>query len=483
MPLRIDGERLQRTLLLILILTLFLLIPLRIIGYGYSPGDDALRHTAFAVDDRPWGDVVVLNPMIRPDVDGHAGWHAFLKTVHRATGWDAGKLVMLSIVLAYLTFTLTGLAASGSPPAWFLAWTIMSVIEPALFHKLLLGRPLFFTMASVAILLFIWTRDRPLQTRVELAIVFLILAVNVTMHTSSWYLWTIAIPPLVACRRWRSLVVFLFALVAAIVTAALLVGWYDALYAPLLYVYLGVLRAGTWATNLVTELQPSGGPFIGLLVVAAVLALKCSFGARLRNELLQVDLCFVALSWVLALMVVRFWSDWGLPAMAVWFTRQLRDGLKISMAGLPRASDSAAVFGIAAAVLYLGQTADVGGQYTGSLRSSLLSAPITDFAPELPDEGGVLYSTEMGVFFAIYHRMPQLKFRFALAFEPGIMDPEDLRTLRAIQSYGQLRDYKPWFEKMKPADRVLVRWSSKPEWPGLEFKPFYGLWMGRKVPP
>ena len=84
----IDAERLQRSLLLFLILGILLLIPLRIIGYGYMPPDDALRHTAFAVDNRDWGDIILLNPEFRKDMDGQPGWNGFLRLVHRATGWQ-----------------------------------------------------------------------------------------------------------------------------------------------------------------------------------------------------------------------------------------------------------------------------------------------------------------------------------------------------------------------------------------------------------
>ncbi|HEY5234062.1 MAG TPA: hypothetical protein VIK35_11070, partial [Verrucomicrobiae bacterium] len=38
-----------------------LMIPLRIIQYGYLPGDDALRHAAKAVSGRPWPEILVLN--------------------------------------------------------------------------------------------------------------------------------------------------------------------------------------------------------------------------------------------------------------------------------------------------------------------------------------------------------------------------------------------------------------------------------------
>ena len=58
----IDEERLTRLVLLLVILAVFLLVPLRIIAYGYMPPDDALRHSAFAVANRAWGDVMLLDP-------------------------------------------------------------------------------------------------------------------------------------------------------------------------------------------------------------------------------------------------------------------------------------------------------------------------------------------------------------------------------------------------------------------------------------
>ena len=93
----------------------------------------------------------------------------------------------------------------------------------------------------------------------------------------------------------------------------------------------------------------------------------------------------------------------------------------------------------------------------------------------------MLYSADMGAFYAIYFRLPHAQFKFSTAFEPGFMPPEDLKVLRAIQSSGGLRAYKPWFEKMTARDRVFLNAPVKPAWPGIEFKEFYGAWMGRKV--
>jgi hypothetical protein len=211
------------------------------------------------------------------------------------------------------------------------------------------------------------------------------------------------------------------------------------------------------------------------------LAAKFLRGANLRAEIYQVDFCLMLMTWVMGLYVMRFWLDWGLPAMAVWMSRQIRDGLQLKLSGLSRHWETVGLFTLAAGTLYLGLTANAGGRYTATLRNPLLMASLEDFASELPEEGGVLYSADMATFFGIYHRMPHAKFKFSTAFESGIMPPEDLKVLRAIQLNGLVRDYKPWFEKMTSKDRIVLGAPGKPEWPEMEFKRFYSGWIGRKI--
>jgi hypothetical protein len=476
------AERFLRSGILILCLAVFLLVPLRIISYGYLPPDDALRHSAHAVDGRDWSEVILLNPEFRPEMDGQPGWHRLLRLVHLSTGWSPDRLVEFSIVLAFLTFTLGGLVAFGNPPAWFLTCALMSVIEPGLFQRFSLGRPLFFSMTALVVMLFLWTRTRPVRWWLEAAVGFAVFTIAIVMHSSAWYLWPIAFLPLIACGRWRSLLIAAGALAMSIAAASLFNGWYNTLVVPLLGLKLALLQANTVGTNLVSELQPSGGPVLGLFVVALVLVAKSLRGANPRTEIVQVDFCLMLVAWMMGLFVVRFWTEWGLPAMAVWMSRQIRDGLELKLSGLSRHWETIGLFGLASGILYLGLTANIGGRYTQALKNPLLMAPIEDFASELPEDGGVLYSANMGTFYAIYHRMPHVKFRFSTAMEPGIMPPEDLNVLRAIQSTGLLRDYQPWFEKMTSKDRIVLNAPAKPEWPEMEFKQFYGGgWIGRKV--
>jgi hypothetical protein len=475
------AERFLRSGILVLCLAVFLLVPLRIVSYGYLPPDDALRHSAHAVDGRNWSEVILLNPEFRPDMDPHPGWERLLRSVHLWTGWSPSGLVDFAVILSLLSFTLAGLIAFGNPPAWLLACALMSVIEPALFHRLSMGRPVFFSMTALVIMLFLWTRIRPVRWWVEGAVAFSVFTIDVVMHSLTWYLWPLLILPLVACRRWRSLLIMAAAMVASIAAASVFNGWYNTLVVPLLVLKDAVFEANVVSTSLVSELQPSGGAYLSLVVVTLILIAKGLRGANIRAEIFQVDFCLMLLAWMMGLFVLRFWTDWGLPAMAVWTSRQIRDGLELKPSGLTRHWETIGLVGMAAGILYLGLTANTDGRYTQALKSALLMRPTEEFASELPEDGGVLYSVEMEVFYDIYYRLPHAKFRFSTGFAPGIMPPEDLKVLRAIQSNGGVRAYRPWFEKMTGRDRVFLNAPVKPEWPGMEFREFYGAWMGRKI--
>jgi len=474
-------ERFLRSVILVLCLAVFLLVPLRIVSYGYLPPDDALRHSAHAADGRNWGEVILLNPEFRPDMDSHPGWERVLRAVHLRTGWSPSGLVDFSVICAFLSFTLAGLIAFGNAPAWLLACALMSVIEPALFHRLSLGRPVFFSMTGLIIMLFLWTRIRPARWWVEGAVAFSVFTIDVVMHPTTWYLWLLVVLPLLACRRWRSLLLMAAAMAASLAAAALVNGWYNTLLVPFLVLKLALFQAHVVGTNLVSELQPSGGAYSSLVVVAILLIVRCLRGAKLRAEIFQVDFCLMLVTWVMGLFVLRFWTDWGLPAMAVWMSRQIRDNLDLKPSGLSRPWETIGLVGMAAGILYLGLTANTDGRYTHAFKSAVLTVPVEEFVSELPENGGVLYSADMGAFYAIYFRLPHAQFKFSTAFEPGFMPPEDLKVLRAIQSSGGLRAYKPWFEKMTARDRVFLNAPVKPAWPGIEFKEFYGAWMGRKV--
>src|SRR5215469_3644779 len=66
----------------ILIIGTLLVTVGKIVGYGYLPPDDALRHSAKAVSGKPWSEILVLRPGF--EMDPYPGWHAILGAVHHA---------------------------------------------------------------------------------------------------------------------------------------------------------------------------------------------------------------------------------------------------------------------------------------------------------------------------------------------------------------------------------------------------------------
>src|SRR5580692_10483889 len=84
----------------VIVILAVLFIPLKIIGYGYLPPDDALRHAAQGVSGKPWGDVVVLAEPLK--VDFQFGWDLFLRCLHRWTGANAEALAEISVVILFL---------------------------------------------------------------------------------------------------------------------------------------------------------------------------------------------------------------------------------------------------------------------------------------------------------------------------------------------------------------------------------------------
>src|SRR5665213_374633 len=122
-----------------------LAIPLKIIGDGYLPADDALRHAAKAVSGKPWSQILVLN-----DSHGMAsefGWQALLGAVHHATNWDAETLVIFSVAALFIVVNTVLWPWLKRPEAWFVA-LLAAMIVSDLPQRFLLGRPFVITIAA-----------------------------------------------------------------------------------------------------------------------------------------------------------------------------------------------------------------------------------------------------------------------------------------------------------------------------------------------
>ena len=153
--------------------------------------------------------------------------------------------------------------------------------------------------------------------------------------------------------------------------------------------------------------------------------------------------------WLLGLKVYRFWDDWGLPAMLLWFALQLQKELP-RLVGFNSGKRLLVASGLALAV-YLMATADINSRYTWNLTNDYLTENNPELAGWLPEKKGILYSADMRVFNDTFFKNPKASWRYILGFESGLMRPEDLNVLRKVQwNYGDVRAYEALGKKNEP---------------------------------
>ena len=216
------------------------------------------------------------------------------------------------------------------------------------------------------------------------------------------------------------------------------------------------------------------------LVSAGVLLLamgRCRPSAEWsRNPVLWL----AVLGWTLGLGSQRFWFDWGLPAAVVSVAFAIEAWL-VDTPTLPRLATLGATV-LLAVGFTLTASADHGRRWSNEIWR--LYAPV--FAPQnrtwLPDTGGVLYNTDMNIFYLGLYLNPRLDYRFQVGFEPTLLPDQELSRLREIQRRGVTDDaLRPWVTRLRPIDRIAVLRSGPPpalntlEW----FSPMPGVWLGR----
>src|SRR5262245_2735420 len=114
------GQALQRYVPLIvyaIVVLVILVIPLKILTYGYLPiYDDALPDAAKAVSGKPWPEILVLKSSYT--MDHHVGWHTLLQKLHQAMKWDAEGLVLFSVAGLFMLAAWSALPWLKRPEAW-----------------------------------------------------------------------------------------------------------------------------------------------------------------------------------------------------------------------------------------------------------------------------------------------------------------------------------------------------------------------------
>ena len=457
------------------------LVPLLVLAQGYVPPDDALRHAAKVVAGRPWSEILVLDG--RAGLDLHAGWHALLGAVHAATGLQQHGLVAVAVVLGALVVLLPPLLCVRRPESWLLALLPAALATPWP-ARVLLGRPFLLSVALVLLIAFTWRRlgaaRRPWPLLGLLAVGT---ALCVQAHT---VLSLLPLPVLctLLARRWRVAGRLLAALAVGVLLGALASG------APLAF-----LRQTVWVTQasvdldlpadeLVFEFRPASGDATFLLFVAGLLlATRPRAGGQAgeaaarggrraggwRAALRDPAAVLAGVGWLLGLRVMRFWLDWGLPALLAVLARRLDAAARAAGMGVapdagPRAAQRAGgrrlALAVASALALVAVFAgDIDQRWTQHVPRDYLDARRPAVAAWLPGAGGIVYSASMALFYETFFALPHAPWRYVLGFEPANMPPADLAVYREAR-LCRLVDaaFLPWAQRLRDEDRLcLVR--------------------------
>lgn len=454
-------------------------IPLKILSYGYLPPDDALRHAAKAVDQRPWGEIIVLREGFQ--MDHNPGWHWLLGTVHKLTQADPESLVVGSVIFLFGLTLILPIFRIRRPEAWLGALLISTITFPDVIYRALLGRPLSVTIATTIYILLLW-RDQ-IKSRPSLAILAAttaLLAASVWLH-GSWYLFALVVAAFALAGRWTASACLAGCWIVGSLLGAACTGHPLAFLWLHLRILLNSFADAPLQRMLVLEYQPTDGSPVAVLVVVALLFWRYLAG-RWNPRCIQNPIFLLAiLAWILGLRLGRFFSDWGMPALLLWIALELKEHLEHLV---PANSNRrlGITLGLCASLVFA-LTSDTNSRWTRSLDVEFLSAQDPDVAPWLPEKGGILYSAEMATFYQTFFKNPHASWRYILGFEATFMPIEDFKVYRNIQrNFYSFKSFEPWVQKLRTQDRLLIRSSAPPAStiPELEWhQAARDVWIGR----
>ena len=434
---------------------------------------------AKAVNGKPWSEILVLGPAFH--FDTNFGWHWLLRQVYLWSHYDTEGLVLFAVIALFVVLGWSAIACLKRPEAWLAAMILISLVSDFL-SRLLFGRPFVLTITAVVVILLVWQRYGSTPPK-WLTIVWMtpLIAMAVFLH-GVWYLWALPVAAFFLAGQFRWCFMLAASCILGAILGSALTGHPVESILEAVQVALRAVGLHQTQNTMVSELRPSGGDiftiiFLGGLLVARQLA-KLNAPPLHRNPAFWL----VVIGWVLGCETSRFWEDWGTPALVVLMACDLQLIFQARFA-----ADSFKRLGLVcglALAAYAVTTNDVGSRWTSNLTQQYLSvAEHPELEGWMPDSGGIFYSADMTLFYQTFFKNPNADWRYVLGFEPTLMTDEDFDVYhKVLWNYGDSKSYKPWVDKMRPQDRLVVRGveAGQPDIPGLEWHyGVNGIWIGR----
>jgi len=461
-----------------MVILALLIIPLKILQYGYLPGDDSQRHAAKAVSEKSWQDILVLNPVYK--IDHEYGWNLLLEKIYQHTHWDTDNLVVFSVVFLFMLASWPLLPWFKRPEAWLITLTIGALVSD-LPNRFMLGRPYLVTLSGLMTILFLWQRHGISPPKLWMNVLMVAVVALSTYVHGTWYLWVLVGAAFFLAGQFRWCFTFGACWVVGVLVGAMLTG--HPIEYPLQAMKLAHLAVGMHPTGrtMATELQPDNGNVFGLITFAALLAFRQFTKINPVPLTKNPTFWMAALGWALAFKVGRFAEDWGWPALFVLLAWDAELFLRSRFE-----SDSFKRLGVACCCViasFLCLTADINSRWSSTLSKRFLTADNPDLRGWMPEKDGIFYTASMTIFYDTFFKNPHGDWKYMLGFEPTWMPKKDFEIYHSILwNYGDSKAYSGWVKEMRPADRLIIASgrSSPPEIPQLEWEyGVSGMWLGR----
>ena len=469
-------HQLIRSVVLLMCLSTLLITCLRVIGHGFFPIDDALRHVAKVLSGKSWADILIIRPEIT--MDSHPGWHIILSVFQAVTKCDKTVLLNFSVMFLFLVFTVPPVFYFRRGEAWIASIALSAVFFFGSIYRLFYGRPYIISMALILLFCFLWDKIRDKNKPWNELIALSAMTALATWIHGAWYLLALPLVALALARHWRVFGLMSGAMFLGVLCGAMLTG------SPLVFLHQMIFHAleafgkNDFARQLVGEFQPFAGEALVFFVIGGFLLWR---KARGEWDIRVVDnpiFYLVVIGWIMGFFASRFWTDWAWPALAFWMALEIQ-------AVLGKYMDSFSwkrlmLAGTFCLVLLLAVTNDYGSRWSGAV-SKWPEMENKEHRPWLPDDGGIVYNDNMFLFYQVFYYNPHAPWRYVLGFEPIWMTADNLKIYRHIQlTRGRDESYLPWVQKMTAKDRMILIRGIKPQIQGIEWHEITPtVWSGK----
>lgn len=470
----------MRVLLITVSILIIILIPLKIISYGFLPPDDALRHAAKAVSGKAWTEILIT----RPDITfvAHSGWEFILRTAFKITNCPTRDLVIYPVLVLFALFACLPLFFFKKPYVWTIALFITAVASPHFIFRMMLGRPFIISICALLVLFYQCSKLKSANGAKSRAfwIITASIALSVWIH-GLWYMFYLTIPGFIIAKEYKTARKLFIAVTIGVIAGSLMTGSGLVLLSETVKHALRSLFEPAGPNVLVREFQPFDGQPIMLIIIALFIIWRHVNKTWRKEIVVNPIFIFASITWLFGFVVTRFWLDWGVPVLCLWMASEINDIIKLKNNKETNWREFLITL-ISGLILFSSVTANSNNRWMTNLESPDLSLDNSALKNWLPDPGGILYTNEMDFFYLTFYANPHAEWRYILGFEPSIMPADDLAVLRKIQTYGggSYKILSPWVNKMDIKDRLLIKDSGMPAIPELEWKNVEKrLWMGR----